>query len=52
MSNTFVLVHGPESEQTTNRLYVNQYALLKGKFVTNDLDVENKLESKLRYTST
>lgn len=44
LSNSVVLVHGPESEKTTNRLYINQYSLLKGKFATYDLDVENKLE--------
>lgn len=45
VSNSFVIVHGPESEKTTNRLYVNQYTTLKGKFVTQDLEFGNKLES-------
>lgn len=46
MSNTMILLHGPESEQSTNRLYINQYSLIKGEIVKKDYVSENKLEGK------
>jgi len=37
-------VHGLESEQNTNRLYINQYSLIKGEIIKKDYISENKLE--------
>ena len=44
MSNTLTLVHGPDSEQSTNRLYINQYSMLSGEIRRKNLAVENKLD--------
>jgi len=44
LSNTMILVHGLESEQATNRLYINQYSLIKGEIIKKDYISENKLE--------
>ena len=42
-----ILVHGLESEQTTNRLYINQYSLIKGEIIKKDYISENKLEGRI-----
>ena len=44
MSNTLTLVHGQDSEQSTNRLYINQYSMLSGEIRRKNLAVENKLD--------
>ncbi len=44
MSNVLVLVHGPEIEHSTNRLYINKYIQVKGHYSTKDFVFDNKLE--------
>lgn len=45
-----ILVHGLESEQATNRLYINQYSLIKGEIIKKDYISENKLEGGIIST--
>lgn len=45
LSNVLVLVHGPEVDHSTNRLYLNKQIQLKG-FGTRDFVFENKLEGR------
>lgn len=46
LSNVLVLVHGPEIEHSTNRLYINKYIQVKGHYSTKDFAFDNKLEGK------
>lgn len=49
LNNVLVLVHGPEVDHSTNRLYINKQIQLKG-FATRDFVFENKLEGR-HYTT-
>lgn len=44
LSNVLILIHGPEADQSTNRLYLNKFIQLKGSIANRDLSFENKLE--------
>ena len=44
LSNVLILIHGPEADQSTNRLYLNKFIQLKGSLANRDLSFENKLE--------
>ena len=46
MSNVFVLVHGPEMEHNTNRLYINKFIQMKGHYATKDFVFDNKFEGR------
>lgn len=45
LSNVLVLVHGPEVDHSTNRLYINKQVQMKG-FGTKDFVFDNKFEGK------
>ena len=46
MSNVFVLVHGPEMEHNTNRLYINKFIQMKGHYATKDFVFDNIFEGR------
>lgn len=49
LSNVLILVHGPEVDHSTNRLYINKYIQHKGAISTKDFNFENKLEGILIF---